>query len=142
MKLCRKMMRLASAPFIYSAENFPIMRYVIDTNVWVYAAMHKADIFSQLGGEEIFTLSTVIGELKTLSKGKGRVSSAAKVALRMMEKFGVKIIKHAGRSDEKLMELSGKGYVVVTNDGELIERIKNAGGKVMTLRKGRIVEEV
>ncbi len=108
------------------------MKIAIDTNIFIYAARFKLDIFSQLAGNEVFTTEAVVRELEKLCRGNSRDAKAASLALSMLkEKIkGGKISalpSVSGNADFGLLELGKSGYAVATQDKELLERLKSAG---------------
>ncbi|HIQ50206.1 MAG TPA: PIN domain-containing protein [Nanoarchaeota archaeon] len=116
------------------------MKIVIDTNFWIYAVLYKIRIFEELLGYEIYTLDKVLQELKQISKKKTKQAIASKIALGMIEKFNVKIINAPKSADEKLVELATQGFIIATNDAELVKKIKNLGGKVAQIRQKKYIE--
>lgn len=116
------------------------MKIVIDTNFWIYAVLNKIRIFEELLGYEVYTLDKVLQELKQISKKRSQQGMAAKVALDMIKKFEVKIISSPKPADEKLIELAKEGYIVATNDTELVKRIKDLGGKIAQIRQKKYIE--
>ncbi len=114
------------------------MRIAIDTNILIYAARFKIDIFSQLKGNEIFIPESVIRELEKLSNGKSANAKAAALALGILGKkvSEIKIMPSNARiADDDLLELGKKGYVIVTQDRGLIERLKSSGCKIAYIRQ-------
>ncbi len=112
------------------------MKIAIDTNIFIYAARFKLDIFSQLSGNEIFTTESVVGELEKISAGKSRDAKAAALALHILEKKAlekqaenkIKIMRSkTTNADDELLELGRSGYVIITQDKELLARLKSAG---------------
>lgn len=108
------------------------MKIAIDTNIFVYAVRFRLDIFSQLKGNEVCTIEPVIEELKKISKGNSKDAKAAALALAMLkEKIkdgGISLIPSKWRNaDDELLELGKSGYAVITQDRELLERLKAAG---------------
>ncbi len=118
------------------------MKIAVDTNFWIYAVMNKIRIFEELSGYEIYTLDKVLQELKQLSRKRSEQGAAARLALEMIEKFNVKILHAPGEADEKLLELAKEGYIIATNDHELIQKIKNNGGKIAVIRQRKYIEFV
>jgi rRNA-processing protein FCF1 len=116
------------------------LKVIIDTNIWIYAALYKIDIFQELLGYEIFTLSKVIEELKQISKRKSKQAIAARVALSLIERHNVKTIECKASADEELLKLAKEGYIILTQDRELLERIKEVGGKIGYIRQKRYIE--
>lgn len=114
--------------------SFPIvsMKIAIDTNIFIYAARFKLDIFSQLKGNEVCTIEPVIEELKKISKGNSKDAKAAALGLEILKKRAkdgkIKISKSkTENADDGLLELGKSGYVIITQDRELLKRLKAAG---------------
>ena len=64
-----------------------------------------------------------------------------KIAREAMEKNNVEIIEIKGENADKSLENASKeGFIVVTNDKELKKNIKSFGGKVIYLRKKKLLE--
>ncbi len=108
------------------------MKIAIDTNIFIYSVRFKIDIFSQMKGKEICTIEPVIRELEKLGKGKSRDAKAAALGfeiLKKREKDGkIRILKSkTENADFGLLELGKSGYVVITQDRELVKRLKAAG---------------
>jgi len=108
------------------------MKIVIDTNIFIYAARFKLDIFSQLKGNEICTTEPVMRELEKLAKGNSRDAKAAALGLEILKKRAndnkIKILPlKTENADDGLLELGKNGYAVITQDTELLKRLKSAG---------------
>ncbi len=116
------------------------MKVIIDTNAWIYAMLHKVRILEELKGFEVYVLEGTINELRQIAGTRKKEGVAAKLALRLIEKEGVRVVPHRGRVDEKLLELARQGYAVLTHDEELRKRIKAEGGKLACIRQGSYVE--
>ena len=116
-----------------------MLRVVVDTNIWIYAVLYKVRIFEELIGFEIFTTQSVIHELERIAKGKGKEAIAAKIALELIKRNKVKILSINKPADEALLELAQEGFVVLTQDEKLREKIFQAGGKTGFLRQKRLI---
>lgn len=108
------------------------MKITIDTNIFIYAARFKIDIFSQLAGKEIFTTEPVMRELEKISKGNSRDAKAAALALSMLKEKvqneKINILKpKTENADDELLDLGKNGYAVVTQDAGLLKRLKSTG---------------
>lgn len=108
------------------------MKIAIDTNIFIYAVRFRIDTFSQLAEKEIFTTETVMRELKKLAKGNSRDAKAATLGLEILKKRArdgkIRILKsEMENADSGLLELGKSGYAVITQDKELIKRLKSAG---------------
>ncbi|HLD84120.1 MAG TPA: PIN domain-containing protein [archaeon] len=118
------------------------MKILLDTNFLMAVVQFKADIFAELAGNELFTLSSCISELEKLGNGKKKDAAAARVALELLKNRGVKIIEAYGNTDFGLVQEAKKGYAVATNDAVLIKKLKESCIKVLRLKqKKRILIE-
>ncbi len=116
------------------------MKIIIDTNVFIYAAESKIDLFAQLKANEIFTTTAVITELKKLSKGRSRKAENAKLALALIEQKGLKILHTKEKPDKSLLEYGKKGYAVATHDRILAKQLKINGCKTIYIRQKKYME--
>ncbi|MBU3958092.1 MAG: hypothetical protein KKB25_03375 [Nanoarchaeota archaeon] len=108
------------------------MKIAIDTNIFIYSSRFRLDIFSRLRGNEICATDSVMRELEKISKGESRDAKAAALGLDILikrEKDGsIKILKtKTANADFGLLELGKSGYAVITQDRELLKRLKAAG---------------
>lgn len=108
------------------------MKIAIDTNIFIYAARFRIDIFSQLTGNGIYTTESVLKELEKIGRGNSRDAKAAVLALAMLkenaEKGKIKVLKsETVNADDGLLEFGKSGYVIITQDKELLNRLKAAG---------------
>ena len=121
------------------------MKFLLDTNFVLVPGKFKVDIFSELakfGKPELFTLDSIIIELEKLASGKGPDSRATKLGIGLLKKYKVKIVSAASKkADAGLLEFSVAGFAVCTLDRELMAKIKKSGGKVITLRQKKYLEE-
>jgi rRNA-processing protein FCF1 len=114
------------------------MKVVLDSNALImpfqYSINLDLEIEKIVGSPEIYVPSCVIGELKRLSTKRWE----AKAALQLAEKYNVVEVEKMG--DEGVVEGAKKlNAVVVTNDRELIERLKREGIKVISLKQNHLV---
>jgi len=114
------------------------MMVVLDTNFVTLPAQFGVDIFCEISekipGARLVTVSQVVDELKRLDK-KGRVG------LSLIKKFGVKVVKKEGGTDDALLELADENKgVLCTNDKELKKRALEKKIAVMFMRKKKILE--
>tara|TARA_Y100000310_G_C20216938_1_gene593942 strand:- start:40 stop:408 length:369 start_codon:yes stop_codon:yes gene_type:complete len=104
-------------------------KIILDTNSLMAIAEFKIDIFSELEkacdfNYETHTLSGTIDELnKITEEQRGKYKRAAKLALTIIKTKKVKIIKSVGNVDNKLVELSKKGNIILTQDIGLKRRL-------------------
>lgn len=123
-----------------------MQKILLDTNFLLVPAQFKVDIFSEIERIceekcELYAPEEVVDELKKLSKPKNKSGAAARLALALIRKKNVNIIKRGGKTnkgnaDAKLVELAEKelkGYIVATQDKELKTKLKEKGIKIVTL---------
>ena len=119
-----------------------MQRIVIYTNFLLYISKFNIKLFAEL--ERICSFSYEIcileGTLRELEKliNESRLSHkrAAKFALSMIQKKGIKAIKTSKDKcvDDLLLELD-KSHIIATQDRELKSRLKKAGFRVVTMRQ-------
>ena len=116
------------------------MKIIPDTNFLISASKFKIDIFSELRGNDLFTLDTVIKELEKISLGKSKDSISAKVALELIKKKGLKVLKSKEKeTDLSLLSYAKKGYVIATQDKTLRSKLKKTGKKIIFIRQKKYV---
>lgn len=106
---------------------------ILDTNALILQFKEKLHLEDELqrllGKYEIIIPSSVIKELEKLSEGNQNAMAALKYA----QKF--KKIDVEGKGDNSIIDLAERlGCYVLTNDKELIKRLKNKGIKVIRPR--------
>lgn len=120
------------------------MRVLLDSNFLMIPGKFKVDVFRELenfGRPELFTIDLVISELRGLASGKGRDALHARLALALVDKKGVRILKSGGKdADAELEKLaSGRDFMVCTQDRALQERLKKEGVAVIFLRQKKLL---
>ena len=117
-------------------------RILIDTNFLLIPIQFKVDIFSEIEricpfAYRLFVIDKTIDELKgIISKQGGKSKEAARVALQLIDKKGVAIVKTSeGKVDDLLLEQLGKDTILATQD-ELLRK-RAAGSKFIVLRSKR-----
>ena len=118
-------------------------KIIIDTNVLMAIAEFKIDIFSELKEVcdfkyNLFVCSGTIDELNKIITGqKTKYKRAAQLALAILKAKKIKTIKSIGDVDDRLVELSARGYLILTQDIGLKRRLTKP---YLTIRqKKRIV---
>ena len=116
------------------------MRFLLDTNFFLVPGQFKVDVFKELGNfgkPEIFTLDSVILELEKLGGSRKKDAGSAKVALEFVKDKNICILQSENkRVDDEIERISGEeGFIVCTQDRELMKRLKEKGIKVITLRQ-------
>lgn len=111
------------------------MKIILDTNILMAVVQFKVDIFEQLRGNKLYTLSPIIKELKKISKGKGKNAVAAKVALQLIKKKRLRILISNQRADTALVSYATRGYKIATQDKVLQKKLKELGIETIYLRQ-------
>jgi Uncharacterized proteins of PilT N-term./Vapc superfamily len=106
--------------------------YVIDTNAIIYAIKQKISLEKFLF-EEIVVPSSVVEELEKLSIN----DKNAKIALRLIQKY--KVIETSKKGDEGIIDVALRNNgKVVTNDADLIKRLKLLGISAVSVSLGMV----
>tara|TARA_Y100000310_G_scaffold317846_1_gene371183 strand:- start:7422 stop:7775 length:354 start_codon:yes stop_codon:yes gene_type:complete len=115
-------------------------RVILDTNALMAIAEFKIDIFSELVGYSVVTLSGVVEELQKIhDQQRGKFKRAAKLALEILYSKKVKIIVSSGNVDDALVELS-KNNLVLTQDIALKKRLSKPYMTIRQKKKVVVVE--
>ena len=116
------------------------MKIILDTNALMAITQFKIDLFSQLRGHEIYTVNTVIRELEKLGKGTSKRAKAAQLAIGMIKRKHLKVLKSKEKSADKSLILYAKrGYIIATQDRILRKKIKDQGGQAIYIRQRKYV---
>lgn len=115
---------------------------LFDTNFFLIPYYYKLDIFAAVASllpnlRKIIVPSTVIDELKALSKKKSKEGLAARFALKVIEVRDkeIEIVQTALPPDVWFVKfVEREDGIVCTNDKELKKRIKKFGRNVILLR--------
>jgi rRNA-processing protein FCF1 len=118
------------------------MKIILDTNFLMIPHQFGIDIYDFLKDYEISTLSLCIDELKKLAKKKGDNGIAAKVALELIKKNKVNIIRSKGKADKAIIDYAVMhDFFVGTNDKEMIEALKEHRIKIIRLKQSKYLTE-
>lgn len=116
-------------------------KIILDTNILMVPGKFKVDIFEEIDRiindeYKLFTLDSVVDELKRLSKKKSKSANIAKLGLELLKSKNIDIIDVGkGSVDKQILDMSDKDTIVATNDTELKKRLKKKGIKTIYLRK-------
>ena len=121
------------------------MKFLLDTNFLLIPGDKKIDVFEELmkfGKPELYTLDLVIRELEKLTKGRGKDSRNARVALELIKKKNIKILKTKSEDTDAEMERIAveEEFTVCTVDMALARRLKWEELRVVILRSGKTLE--
>ena len=115
------------------------MKILLDTNFLVDVIRFKIGL-SELKGDDLFVLDSVVEELKDITAGSGKDSVSARLALELIEGKGLKILKSKERqADLSLLEYGKNGYVIATQDLVLKRKLKVVGAKIACIRQKKYV---
>lgn len=117
-------------------------KVVFDSSMLLVIERFKVDIFQEirelLGRTEFYITEAIERELNSLQESNAK---EVKIARELMEKNSVKVVKtKAEKGDESLIEKALQGMIVASNDKELRKRIKAFGGKLIYLRKKKLIK--
>ncbi len=110
---------------------------VLDTNFLVSSVHWRVDFFGQMAEYKLYLIPAVVDELNKLAEGRGKDATAARIALKLVERFSPLPI--AGSADAALLAASNEGYSVATQDKALREKVNAAGGTVCYIRQKKII---
>lgn len=98
------------------------------------------DILEKAGSFKPTVLDVVQEELAKISKGEGKRSRFASLALELSSNFTLARARSKnGRTDDEIISYAKeKKAIVATIDGELMERLTALRVPVITLRQGRV----
>jgi len=120
------------------------MKILVDTNVLIYSAKNRFDLFSELkrfGASDILIPKKVVEELEQLSKtaSRGSDKKAAKLAIQIINYSGLKLIEiDSGHTDDAIISYSKlNNNLVLTNDSNLKKRLTAENIKVLTLSNNK-----
>jgi rRNA-processing protein FCF1 len=114
------------------------MKVILDTNFLVDCMRFKVDLNSELAGNELFVLDSVIFEIEKIVDRRTSESSLAKLALEFINKNNIRQLKSEEKSvDDSLISYSKQGYVIATHDRELKSKLKSVGAKLIYVRQKR-----
>ena len=116
---------------------------ILDTNFLLIPVQFKVDIFSEIPNiledeVEFVVPDKVIEELKRLRESKGKDSIAASVALTLLKKRKIRVVKISWPVDRSLLEFDN--VIVATNDKVLRRRLKAKGIRTIYLRSKKYLE--
>lgn len=124
-------------------------KVLLDTNFLMIPGQFRVDIFSELSrifvNPELFTLDLNIREIEEILKqGSSREKKAAKIALALVKRKSVSIIKtksflnrieNPRDTDSFIVECSKDGYAVATQDQELKRRLASSVPRIVLRKK-------
>jgi len=119
-------------------------KILLDSNFLISCFKFKVDLnqIENLLVEpfQLFTLASIVNELKTLAGSKSKDSKYARLALKFLDSKKIKILKTNRPADEAILELADKNTLVATNDLSLRKKLKVKGIKTIYLRGRKRLE--
>lgn len=117
------------------------MRIILDTNFLMICEQFKVDIFTEIDRiclfkYKLYVVDKTIDELKKIiEEQKGKHKFAAKIALQLIKKKKISVIKtKEGHVDDLILDLLGKNTILATQDALLRKKAVKKGIKVIFLR--------
>jgi rRNA-processing protein FCF1 len=112
------------------------MKIILDTNFLIDCMRFKVDLKSELVGNELFVLDSVIFEIGEITKRGTKESSLAKLVLEFIAKNNFNVLVTEKKDvDESLVEYSKQGYAIATHDRALKNKLKKLGAKLIYIRQ-------
>jgi len=117
------------------------VRIILDTNFLMICEQFKVDIFTEIDRiclfkYKLYVVDKTIDELKKIiEEQKGKHKFAAKIALQLIKKKKISVIKtKEGHVDDLILDLLGKNTILATQDALLRKKAVKKGIKVIFLR--------
>ncbi|MBU0898956.1 MAG: hypothetical protein KJ613_04025 [Nanoarchaeota archaeon] len=122
------------------------MKFLLDANFMLIPSKFKVDIFVELekfGHPELYTIDLVVKELRKIIHSTGADARAARLGLKLIYEHNVDIIEaKEDNADNDLIRLSKEGFIVCTQDKEIIDKIHSNSGQIIHLRQKKYLEKV
>ena len=125
-------------------------RVILDTNMLMMPGQ-GVDIFALIDATlqenyDMFVVFSTYYELKQIAEGhkkvKGKEKFNAKLGYIMAHQRNVRQLADKGKNvDDSLVAYANKKTIIVTLDRELQRRVKEKGGRVLTYKQKKMVEE-
>lgn len=119
-------------------------KIILDTNFLLIPIQFRLDIFAEIDRiclfkYNLFIVDKTIDELKgIIAKQKGKNREAAKIALQLIKKKNLGIIKtEKGKVDDLILDSLQKNSILATQDVLLRKRAVKKGCKAIILRSKR-----
>jgi rRNA-processing protein FCF1 len=114
------------------------MRVILDANFLIDMIKFKIpleEIHELLSHDaEIFTLNSVLEELKRIAGKSGKDARYAKAALKLIESKKIGILSSEKRTDEALLFFADQSTIIATNDKSLRKKLRKKGVKSIFIR--------
>ena len=123
-------------------------KVILDTNFLLLPIEFNLDIFEVIpevleDKVEFFIVDKSLNELTNLAKGRGKAGMAARVAMSLLQKKDVKVVKTKDDEscDDAIVRVAVTlGAIVATNDKNLRKKLKDFNVKTIYLRSKKHLE--
>jgi rRNA-processing protein FCF1 len=112
-------------------------KVILDTNILMYCAKYRIDLFRELVGFELYTFDNMLNELKKIAGGKGKDAALARISLEFTKKM--KVIKTTKPVDKSLVDFAKKDFIIFTQDREVQKKLKEMKKSFGYLRQKRFL---
>jgi rRNA-processing protein FCF1 len=116
-------------------------KIILDTNFLLIPTQFNVDIFSEIDRictfkYKLYIVDKTIDELKKIiEEQKGKYKFAAKIALQLVKKKGIGIIKtKKGYVDDLILDLLDENHILATQDVLLKKRAVKKGIRTISMR--------
>lgn len=127
--------------FLDNSDFIPI---ILDTNFLLTMVRYKIHGLDEIKTKikcKFFTMSRVMFELEALGKREKKIAKELLLVKQIIKVNDIKIIDSTTEDvDAELLEKSKEGNIIATNDKNLRDRIKKAGGKSIYIRSLNFIE--
>lgn len=114
-----------------------MQKIILDTSSIVFAFSNRLDIFALVGERldcKAVVSTGIISELKKLSLRRNKEGQSAKLALQIIKKHSVEVLKNDQKVDEFLVTAGTEmGMTVCTNDLGLKRRLRSKSIRALSL---------
>jgi|TARA_Y100000310_G_C20452308_1_gene701375 hypothetical protein len=117
------------------------MKILLDTNFLLIPTQFNVDIFSEIDRictfkYKLYIVDKTIDELKrVIEEQKGKHKFAAKIALQLVKKKGIGVIKtKKGYVDDLILDILDENHILATQDVLLKKRAAKKGIKTISMR--------
>jgi rRNA-processing protein FCF1 len=119
-------------------------KVALDTSILLSIPENKARVFEgireKIFDAEFFVTGSVLRELDILQERKGK-RQGVEIVRKALKANNVKTLENdCENADDCLAEKASSGFIVATSDSALKKRIKGFGGRIIYLKKGKLIE--
>jgi len=115
------------------------MKIVVDTNFWLLPGRTRTDVLAELqqAGYTIVLLKPVHSELEKLSLNNSKTAEAARIALQLIKRKGLKTIPSSASYADTAIQLYCEQHkaAAATQDASLRRKLRRLGIPVVTANR-------